>query len=37
MEKSASPELSLAPKPEQSQDGMDSCSQGILNELFFPS
>lgn len=34
MEKNASSELSLAPEPEQSQDCMDSCSQGILNELF---
>lgn len=37
MEENASPELSLAPEPEQSQDRMDSCSQGTLNELlFFP-
>ncbi|TMS18909.1 Death-inducer obliterator 1 [Larimichthys crocea] len=28
MEKNVSPELSLAPEPEQSQDPMDSCSQG---------
>lgn len=28
-----SPELSLAPEPEQSQDRMDSCSQGTLDEL----
>ncbi len=31
-----SPELSLAPEPEQSQDRMDSCSQGTLDELLFP-
>ena len=30
-----SPELSLAPVPEQSQDCMDSCSQGTLDELLF--
>lgn len=36
MEKNASPELSLAPEPEQSQDLMDSCSQGTLDELLFP-
>ncbi|XP_039653509.1 death-inducer obliterator 1-like isoform X2 [Perca fluviatilis] len=29
MEENASPELSLAPEPEQSQDRMDSCSQGF--------
>ncbi|XP_040014714.1 death-inducer obliterator 1-like isoform X2 [Xiphias gladius] len=29
MEENASPELSLAPEPEQSQDRMDSCSQGV--------
>ncbi|XP_042359018.1 death-inducer obliterator 1 isoform X2 [Plectropomus leopardus] len=28
MEENVSPELSLAPEPEQSQDCMDSCSQG---------
>lgn len=28
-----SPELSLAPEPEQSQDRMDTCSQGTLDEL----
>lgn len=28
------PELSLTPEPEQSQDRMDSSSQGILNEPF---
>lgn len=36
MEENASPALSLAPEPEQSQDRMDSCSQGTLNELLFP-
>lgn len=36
MEENASPELSLAPEPEQSQDCMDSCSQGTLDELLFP-
>lgn len=30
-----SPELSLASEPEKSQDHMDSCSQGTLDELFF--
>ncbi|XP_049417155.1 death-inducer obliterator 1 isoform X1 [Epinephelus fuscoguttatus] len=29
MEENVSPELSLAPEPEQSQDRMDSCSQGF--------
>ncbi|XP_068449537.1 death-inducer obliterator 1 isoform X2 [Clinocottus analis] len=29
MEENASPELSLAPEPEQSQDPMDTCSQGF--------
>lgn len=29
------PELSLAPEPEQSQDCMDSSSQGILDEPLF--
>ena len=36
MEKNASPELTLAPEPEQSQDSMDSSSQGTLDELLFP-
>lgn len=31
-----SPELSLASEPEKSQDRMDSCSQGTLDELFLP-
>ncbi|XP_054472335.1 death-inducer obliterator 1 [Anoplopoma fimbria] len=29
MEENASPELSLAPEPEQSQDPMDTCAQGF--------
>lgn len=31
MEENVSPELSLAPEPEQSQDPMDSSSQGTLD------
>ncbi|XP_071377334.1 death-inducer obliterator 1 [Centroberyx affinis] len=32
MEENVSPELSLAPEPEQSQDPMDSCSQAVAEE-----